>query len=51
VLAAIQATRRAFGSRVAVEILLDKRSFEPWQREAVARLVCAQEGCTVRGRR
>lgn len=51
VLAAIHATRRAFGSEVELEIELDKRSFEPWQREAVAQLVCRQQGCKVRGRR
>jgi hypothetical protein len=50
VLAAIQATRIAFGSGVELEIQLDKRSFEPWQREAVAQLVCMQHGCKVRGR-
>ena len=48
VLSAIEATRRAFGPGAALEVLLDKRSFEPWEREAVARLVIEQGGCTVR---
>ena len=48
ILAAIEATRRAHGPDVSLEVLLDRRSFEPWQREVVRRFVESQ-GCVVKG--